>query len=76
MSMRWHDQKHDDYSDSDENINVWDKEIDNKYNKNAKRQMIKRKLEEKMEIRRIRAEINDYEQELDEGFNWDDYDKK
>lgn len=76
MSMRWHDQKSDDYLEHDEDPSLWDKEMDNGSSKNARRQMIRRKLEEKMEMRRIKSEINDYEQELDEGFDWDDYDKK
>lgn len=78
MSMRWHDKKHEDNSeiyDEDANIN-WDEEIDNPSNKGAKRQMIKRKLEDRMEKKRIRWEIDDYEQEIDEGFDWGDYDKK
>jgi hypothetical protein len=78
MSIRWQDRKHDEYSenyDDDMNIN-WDEEIDNSSNKNAKRQMIKRKLEDKMEKRRLRWELDDYEQEIDEGFDWDDFDKK
>ena len=76
MSMRWHNQQHEDHVEPDEDTHIWEKEIDNKAHKNAKRQMIKRKLEEKIEIRRIRSEISDYEQELDEDFDWNDYDKK
>ncbi|MEI6094840.1 MAG: hypothetical protein WCR08_05145 [Gammaproteobacteria bacterium] len=40
------------------------------------RMEIKRKLDEKMEKRRLKHELEDYEGELDEGFNWDDFDKK
>lgn len=37
---------------------------------------IKRKLDERMERRRLKQELEDYEGELDEGFNWDDFDKQ
>ncbi len=37
---------------------------------------IKRKLDERMEKRRLKDELEDYEGELDEGFNWDDFDKE
>lgn len=36
---------------------------------------IKRKLEERMEKRRLKQELEDYEGELDADFDWDDYDK-
>ncbi|MBP6918858.1 MAG: hypothetical protein KBB94_08085 [Legionellaceae bacterium] len=41
-----------------------------------RRMEIKRKLDEKMEKRRLKDELEDYEGELDEGFNWDDFDKE
>ena len=41
-----------------------------------RRMEIKRKLDERMEKRRLKDELEDYEGELDEGFNWDDFDKK
>jgi hypothetical protein len=79
MSMRWHDRKHDDQFaenyEEDMSIN-WDEEIENASTKSARRQMVKRKLEDQMDKRRIRWEIDDYEQELDEGFDWGDGDHK
>ncbi len=36
---------------------------------------IRRKLEERMERRRLKNELEDYEGELDDEFNWDDFDK-
>ena len=43
----------------------------------CKRKMeIKRKLDQQMEKRRLKQELEDYEGELDEEFDWDDYDDK
>ena len=79
MSMRWYDGKHDDHFadnyEEDMNIN-WEDEIENASSKSARRQIVKRKLEDQMDKRRIRWEIDDYEQELDEGFDWGDSDNK
>jgi hypothetical protein len=36
---------------------------------------IKKKLEERMEKRRLKQELEDYEGELDSDFNWDNFDK-
>ncbi|MGV3739665.1 MAG: PA3496 family putative envelope integrity protein [Gammaproteobacteria bacterium] len=42
----------------------------------SKRKMeIKRKLEERMEKRRLKQELEDYEGELDADFDWDEHDK-
>lgn len=37
---------------------------------------IKRKLDERMERRRLKQELEDYEGELDEEFDWEDFDKQ
>ncbi len=37
---------------------------------------IKRKLDEQMEKRRLKQELEDYEGELDEDFDWENFDKK
>ncbi len=36
---------------------------------------IKRKLDERLEKRRLKEELEDYEGELDADFDWKDYDK-
>lgn len=36
---------------------------------------VRRKLEERMERRRLKQELEDYEGELDKDFDWDEFDK-
>ena len=42
--------------------------------KNQKRQLIKKKLEERLERKKLRYDINDYDEDL-EDFDWERYDK-
>lgn len=45
-------------------------------NDSRRKMEIKKKLEERMEKRRLKLELEDYEGELDNNFDWDDFDKK
>jgi hypothetical protein len=40
-------------------------------NLNEKKRLVQKKLEEQMEKKRLRYELDDYEQELDDEFDWD-----
>lgn len=79
MSTNW-DAKRDFSSESFEDefdsdaYGDWDKEIDHAIGKNQKRQLIKKKLEERLERKKLRYDINDYDEDL-EDFDWDRYDK-
>lgn len=51
-------------------------DVENNDPTDCKRKMeIKRKLEERMEKRRLKHELEDYDGELDADFDWDDHDK-
>ena len=57
--------------DSDSFVN-WDNELDYAASKNERRRFVKRKLEERMERKKIIYDINDYDEDF-EDFNWDNY---
>jgi hypothetical protein len=40
----------------------------------SRKKEVRRKLEERMERNRLKKELEDYEGELDDDFNWDDVD--
>lgn len=40
------------------------------------RKRVRRMLEEKLERKRLKEELEDYEGELDDEFNWDNIDRK
>jgi len=57
--------------DSDSFVN-WDNELDYAASKNERRRLVKRKLEDRMERKKIIYSINDYDEDF-EDFNWDNY---
>lgn len=44
-------------------------------NDSVRKKEVRRKLEERMERRRLKQELEDYEGELDKDFDWDEFDK-
>lgn len=57
--------------DSDSFVN-WDNELDNAASKNERRRFVKRKLEERLERKKLIYDINDFDEDF-EDFNWDNY---
>lgn len=52
-------------------IKEMEDELNLPQNLNEKKRLVQKKLEEKMEKKRLRYELDDYEQELDDEFDWD-----
>ena len=80
MGLHWQDKQHlsefyEDEFDTDASKN-WDEEIEDAKTKNEKRHLIRKKLEERMEQKRLRSEIDDYEEEIHKDFDWNEYDQK
>lgn len=50
----------------------WDKELESSIRKNQKKRFVKKKLEERLERKKLKYDINDYDEEL-EDFDWDHY---
>jgi len=82
MGLYWQDKQHlseseayEDEFDPDASKN-WDKEIEDTKTKNEKRHLIRKKLEERMEQKRLRSEVDDYEEEIHKEFDWNEYDEK
>lgn len=79
MSLQWDDKRYlssegyEDDFDTDAYAD-WDKEMEHSIGKNQKRQLIKKKLEERLERKKLRYDINDYDEDL-EDFDWERYDK-
>ena len=82
MGLRWEDKRHfsesetyEDDFDPDASKN-WDEEINDAKTKNEKRLLIRKKLEERMEQKRLRSEVDDYEEEIHKEFDWDGFEDK
>ena len=52
-------------------IKEMEDELNLPQNLNEKKRLVQKKLEEQMEKKRLRYELDDYEQELDDEFDWD-----
>ena len=50
----------------------WDKELESSVRKNQKKRFVKKKLEERLERKKLNYDINDYDEDL-EDFDWDRY---
>ncbi|HBB53723.1 MAG TPA: hypothetical protein DCZ80_07460 [Legionellales bacterium] len=50
----------------------WDKELESSVRKNQKKRFVKKKIEERLERKKLNYDINDYDEDL-EDFDWDRY---
>lgn len=50
----------------------WDKELESSVRTNQKKRFVKKKLEERLERKKLNYDINDYDEDL-EDFDWDRY---
>lgn len=73
MSVHWDDKQRylNETEGFEEEYNPeWDDELDNSKSKHEKRYHIRKILEERMERKKLRYELDDYEEEIDKDFDW------
>ena len=51
-------------------VQEWEAEFDENIGKNEKHKIIRKKLEEIMEQKKLRHEVDDYDEEVFKEFNW------
>ena len=76
MSLQWDDKRYTNDSEDDDfdinDINKLEEELSSSKGKPDKKWVIRKKLEERLDQRKLWSELDDYEEEIHKEFDWDD----
>ena len=76
MSYHGHDTRHfsdpEIFEDESEAFQSWEDEYGDSISKSEKQAMVRKKIEERLEQKRIRRELDDYDEEIYQEFDWGD----
>ena len=76
MSNHYNDLRHlsdsEIFEDESESFQSWEEEYGDSISKSAKKAMIRKRIEERLEKKRLRHELDDYDEEIYEEFDWGD----
>lgn len=60
------------YEEESEGLQIWEDEYGDAISKSAKQAMLRKKIEERLEQKRMRRELDDYDEEIYQEFDWGD----
>lgn len=76
MSYHGHDARHfsdpEIFEDESEALQSWEDEYGDLISKSEKQAMVRKKIEERLEQKRIKRELDDYDEEIYQDFDWGD----
>lgn len=76
MNMSFHRNDHHHFSDPEiyedesESLQTWEDEYGDNLSKSEKHAMVRKKIEEKLEQKRLRHDLDDFDEELFQDFDW------
>ena len=76
MSLQWDEKRYSNEADEDDfdinDVNKLEDELSSSKGKPDKKWVIRKKLEERLDQKKLRSELDDYEEEIHKEFDWDD----